>query len=108
MKFVTIVFTYTTQQAFWLTKFFDEVRLPTITPVMIYVDNNYFISYSLNNKNYQYTKHINVKYYFIKQRTKLSHVTFDYILSTNNIAAHTLTIATHLVHCLDPYCKTSF
>ena len=55
MKFVIIIFTYITQQAFWLTKFFDEVRLPTITPVVIYMDNNYFISNSLNNKNHQYT-----------------------------------------------------
>jgi len=52
MKFVIIIFTYITQQAFWLTKFFDEVRLPTITPVVIYMDNNYFISNSLNNKNH--------------------------------------------------------
>ena len=53
---------------------------------MIHVDNNDFISNSLNNKNHQCTKHINVKYYFIKQRAKLDHVTFDYILYTNNIA----------------------
>ena len=31
-------------------------------------------------------KHINVKYHFIKQRTKLDQITFDYILFTNNIA----------------------
>ena len=31
---------------------FNEVELPTMTPVVIHVDNNGFISNSLNNKNH--------------------------------------------------------
>jgi len=50
---------------------------------MIYIDNNRFISNSINNKNHQWTKYI--KHYFVKQRTKLEQVTFDYIPSAENI-----------------------
>ena len=42
---------------------------------------NRFISNSINNKNYWWTKYINVKHHFVEQKTKLGQVTFDYILS---------------------------
>jgi len=32
---------------------------------MIYVDNTSSIANSLNNKNHQHTKHIDVKHYFV-------------------------------------------
>ena len=51
-----IVFTQTTQQILWLTKFFDKVGFPMAIPVVIYANNNRFISSSINDKNYQQTK----------------------------------------------------
>ena len=44
------------------------------------------IENSTNDKNYYQIKYINTKHQFFKQRTKLDQVTFDYILSANNIA----------------------
>jgi len=34
---------------------------------------------SLNNKNYQQTKHINIKHYLTKRKTKLGQDIFQYI-----------------------------
>jgi len=61
-----MAFTQATQQALWLTKFFNEVGLPTATPVVIHADNNGSISNSTNDKNYRQTKCVD-----IKQRIKL-------------------------------------
>ena len=52
---------------------------------MIYADNNGSISNSTNDKNYWQTKYINIKHNFVKQRTKLGQVTFDYISSAENV-----------------------
>jgi len=53
---------------------------------MIHADNNGFISNSTNDKNYWQNKYIDIKHYFVKQRTNLGQVTFDYIPSTENVA----------------------
>ena len=62
-----MAFTRATTQALWLTKFFSEIRLPIKTPVIINADNEGLISNSLNYKNHQRTKYINVKHYFVKE-----------------------------------------
>ena len=74
------------QQALWLTKYLDKVGLSTTIPVIIQTDNNESISNSINNKNHYYIKYINIKYHFVKQRTKCGQVIFNYILSVNNVA----------------------
>jgi len=43
------------------------------------------ISISMNDKNHWCTKYIDVQYYFTKERTKAGEVTFQYILSSENI-----------------------
>ena len=76
-----MAFTQATQQALWFTKFFNEVGLPTATPVVIHADNNGSISNSTNDKNYRQTKCVD-----IKQRIKLGQVTFNYIPFAENVA----------------------
>ena len=53
---------------------------------MIHANNNGFISNSTNNKNHWQTKYIDVKHHFVKQRTKLGQVIFNYILFVDNVA----------------------
>lgn len=48
--------------------------------ILILIEN------STNDENYYQIKYINIKHHFFKQRTKLGQVTFDYVLSANNIA----------------------
>jgi len=64
---------------------FNEVSLPTAIPVMIHADNHRSILNIMNNKNYWWTKYVDVKHHFVKQRTKLEQVTFNYIPSAKNI-----------------------
>ena len=80
------MFSQATIQAIWLSKFFDKIGLPFKESVVINADNNSAISNSLNNKNYLCTKHINIRYYFIKDCVAWGQVTFHYTLLSENIA----------------------
>jgi len=71
-----------TTQVLWLLKFFEEIELPTAKPTIINADNNSTIFISMNDKNYQYTKHIDIQYHFTKEKTKAGEVTFQYIPSS--------------------------
>ena len=79
-------FSRATSQALWMSKFFTEIGLPTPRPILIHADNNGSISHSLNNKNHRRTKHIDVRHHFVKDHVKCGNVTFQYILSSENIA----------------------
>jgi len=81
-----IGFSRATTQVLWISKFFTKIGLPTPKPIIIHVDNNGLISYSLNDKNHHRMKHINVQHHFIKDQVKYGNVTFQYILSSEKIA----------------------
>jgi len=69
-----------------MSKYFHEVGLPVNRPLTIYADNNRSIANSTTEKNYWYTKHINVRHHFIKEHVKLGNIRFQYIPTTENIA----------------------
>lgn len=74
------------QQAMWLTKFLDEVGLAADLPITIYADNNGAIATTKNNKAHRRTKHIDVKYHFVKEKIKSNTIIFNYIPSAENLA----------------------
>jgi len=47
-----MAFSRTTTQAIWISKYFDEVGLPTQKPIVIHADNSGAISNSINHKNH--------------------------------------------------------
>jgi len=65
-----------TTQVLWISKYFTEIRLPTLKPIIVHVDDNGSISHSLNDKNHCRTKHIDVQYHFIKDQVKCGNITF--------------------------------
>jgi len=67
-------------------KFFAEIGLPMTNPITIYADNNGSISNSTNDKNYCQTKHIDVKFHFVKEYMKKGEIMFTYIPSSDNLA----------------------
>jgi len=62
-----IAFLRAATQALWLSKYFEEVGLPTTKPTIIHADNNGAISISTNDKNHCRTKHIDVQHHFVKE-----------------------------------------
>ena len=81
-----MAFTRATTQALWTMKFFAEISLPVTKPITIFADNNGSISNSINDKNHRRTKHINVKFHFVKEHTKKREIIFTYIPSLDNLA----------------------
>jgi len=80
-----MVFSQATTQALWISKYFDEIKLPVVKPILIYADNNGAISNSTNNKNYCRTKYIDVRHHFIKEWVSANKVNFLYIPSSENL-----------------------
>jgi len=81
-----MTFTRVIAQALWIMKFFTEIGLPVTNPITIYTDNNRSISNSTNDKNHHRTKHIDVKFHFVKEHMKKREIMFIYILSLDNLA----------------------
>ena len=73
-------------QILQISKYFTKIKLPTPKPIVVHADNNGSISHSLNDKNHHRTKHIDMQYHFIKDQVKCKNITFQYILSSENIA----------------------
>lgn len=78
--------THATQQALWITKFMDEIRMAQELPVVVYADNTGAIANTTNNKNHRRTKHIRVKHHFTKECVAHGQVTFPYVPSAENLA----------------------
>jgi len=81
-----MAFTRATQQALWLTKFMEEIRMPQQTPICIFGDNTGAIANTQNNKNHRCTKHIDVKHHFVKEKVAMQSVEFNYVSSLENLA----------------------
>ena len=81
-----MAFSWATTQALWLLKYFEKIGLPVTQPVTIHTDNNGAIALSMNDKNHQYTKYINVHYHFVKECAEANEVNFKYIPSALNMA----------------------
>jgi hypothetical protein len=79
-------FTQASQQAMWISKFLDEVALKQEFPTSILTDNQGAIANKVNYKNHHRTKHIRVKYHFVKERVEAGEVSFTYIPLAGNLA----------------------
>jgi len=64
----------------------EEIHMPQQTPICIFGNNTGAITNTQNDKNHRCTKHINVKYYFVKEKVAMQSVEFNYISSSENLA----------------------
>jgi hypothetical protein len=81
-----MVFTRAIQQAIWISKFMNEVKLAQKIPVNVFADNTGAIANTQNYKNHNRTKHIDIKYHFTKEKVASGEIGFMYIPSSNNLA----------------------
>ena len=74
-----------TQEAIWLIKFFKELGWETV-PITIYEDNQSCIELSQNNRNHQRTKHIDVRYHFIREAIEANLIKVQYMETKYRVA----------------------
>jgi hypothetical protein len=58
--------THVIQEGLWLVSLFNEIHVPLPSPIVIHIDNTGAISLSKEAKNHIRSKHIDVRYHFIR------------------------------------------
>ena len=76
-----------TKEVMYLLAFFRELEVEVHTPVTIHVDNRSTIQFAENhNVNHGRSKHIDVKYFFIREQIKNKIIKLNDTRSAENIA----------------------
>jgi hypothetical protein len=81
-----------TGQVNWLKKFIPSLKVvdDIYRPLKLYCDNNPAVQYAHNNKSSSATKHIDIKYYVVKDKVRDHIISLEHI-STEKILADPLT-----------------
>ena len=79
-----------TKEAVWLRAFMKELQLDTAKPLLILTDSQGSMALSKNPGHHQRSKHIDIRYHFVREQVALGSVDFKYV-PTSNMAADQLT-----------------
>jgi hypothetical protein len=74
------------KEALWLRQVLSEIGYQQNDASLILADNQGAIVLSEDQSNHQRSKHIDVRYHFIRERTANGEVAFKYVRSCNNVA----------------------
>ena len=75
-----------TQEAMWLRRLLDSVQNPQEGPTLIYEDNQGTICIAKNPRDTQRTKHIDIRYHFVRESVQNKVITIEKCESQNMIA----------------------
>ena len=89
-----------TQEALWLRYILEEIGISMQTPLVLYEDNQAAIKFSKNQGQHRRTKHVDLRYHFVRERVNAGDIVLEYI-STHNQLADILTKALDL----STFCK---
>ena len=70
-----------TTQALWLRNFVGGLKIvdSTVRPIKIFCDNRAVIFFSKNNKSGSRSKHIDIKYFWVRENIKRNEVFIEHI-----------------------------
>jgi hypothetical protein len=77
------------QEIMWIRQLLTEINLIKInkpTPILIWDDNRAAIELSHNDGNHQRTKHIDIKYHFIREAIRNQIIEINWIPSNHQLA----------------------
>ena len=74
------------KEAEWLRYLLYELGYPQLKPTIIREDNNGCISFSKNATHHDATKHVVLRYYWLKEQVAKGHITLQKIHTHDNIA----------------------
>ena len=75
-----------TQEAIWLRRLFVELKIMKDKPIKIHQDNQGCIALSKNHMCQQRTKHIDIKYHFVREKVQNKEIELEYLPTTKMIA----------------------
>nr|KYP52896.1 Retrovirus-related Pol polyprotein from transposon TNT 1-94 [Cajanus cajan] len=76
----------TTSQAIWLRRILEEMSEQQDGPTVIYCDNKSTIAMTKNPIHHQRTKHIAIKYHFIREAETTKQIQLEYCSTENQVA----------------------
>ena len=74
------------KEAIWMKNFVNEIRGPQGKAIGIYCDNQGAIALAKDNKFHSQTKHIDLRYHFIREAVEDNKIRFEYIPTDKNVA----------------------
>lgn len=78
--------THAAKKAIWLCAFVNKIRGGEKGPLTILADNQSTIALSKDNKFHSCTKHIDLRYHFIREAVENGKIKMEYLPSGDNIA----------------------
>ena len=78
--------THAAKEAMWLKAFLEEVNGAKGRPVEIHCDNQGAIALAKDNKFHACTKHIDLRYHFLREAVEDQKISFSYIPTEDNVA----------------------
>jgi hypothetical protein len=78
------------KEAIWLGRLFAGLQQPSTFPIPLLIDNQSAIAIAKNPEFHDRTKHIDIRYHFLRHKVESGELTLDY-LSTNDQPADVLT-----------------
>ena len=78
--------THVAKEALWLCSFIGEIRGARRESMSINCDNQGAITLSKDNKFHAQTKHINIRYHFIREAVEDRKIQVEYIPTDDNVA----------------------
>jgi hypothetical protein len=73
------------KEAIWIKRLFDNLRLSSQSP-LIYIDNLGCIQNIQNPRHHERTKHIDIRYHFVRELVENKSVEIQHISSEQNTA----------------------
>jgi hypothetical protein len=77
---------HASQQAIWFHTLLSELGHNITQPTTIWVDNQAAIAHAITEMTMQRTKHIDIKYHFIRDAVAQGTIIPDYMDTTDNLA----------------------
>lgn len=81
-----IALSTTTQEAIWFQQLKDELGIKNDIPLMIYCDNQSTIKLAENDGYQQRTKHIDIRYHFLREKIRNKIINVKFVNTEKNIA----------------------
>jgi len=86
-----------TQEAIWLQTLMIELEIGPKGPITIHSNNQAMLAHARNEMITQRTKHIDIKYHFIRDAINKGEIVADYIGTNENLADLFTTVSENLV-----------
>jgi hypothetical protein len=78
--------THAAKELIWLRTFLGELTTPFSGPITLHCDNQGAIALSKDNKFHARTKHIDIRYHFIREAVENNQVFMHYVPTDENVA----------------------